>query len=181
MSGLRMMVLTLGLMALLTLVMPTAMAKFSGQHQFVNGSEVDCAKCHIDVYDELTANPDAPHANRSCKFCHTWGNESAPGFWKDPLGLDLKFHAAATIACDNEYCHGKAGANVTAEITNTSAAHTPFYESMHNEPYLQGGNEACVGCHTQVKVNVTISEAKGFNITATSNGTDWNITFSIVP
>lgn len=61
--------------------LPSTMALFSGQHDFVNidatGNQIECVKCHGDVKAEMdssglnlqTGTP-APHAAFKCEYCH---------------------------------------------------------------------------------------------------------------
>ncbi|MHC1583927.1 MAG: hypothetical protein ACXQTM_04780 [Methanosarcinales archaeon] len=68
------------------------------------------------------------------------------------------FHAAATVECVD--CHNPVNFstethNVTGQITGDKAAHKPFYEAALAAQNMSGANEACVGCHTHVRVNIT--------------------------
>jgi|Deesub1362B_J571_1020462.scaffolds.fasta_scaffold00259_3 hypothetical protein len=176
----RRVLLLVGVLALMMLVMPTAMAKFQNQHSFLNGSSVDCTKCHSDVNTELQGSDVSVHKNLDCKDCHIALGPQAAG---------KGYHAAELVEC--LYCHDtNAGQNttwtnrpipsnnVTAEITQTTAAHKPFYEAMLTETTLQGANEACIGCHTNVQVDVAITEQTGYNISATYDGTGWTVSLT---
>ena len=58
-------------------VLPSTFALYGGQHTFVNGSQVDCAKCHNTQNDMIYAGLNStdeggarPHATFTCKDCH---------------------------------------------------------------------------------------------------------------
>ncbi len=191
-------IILIGLIALMVMVMPNAIAKFSGQHEFINGSNVDCVKCHQKEYNEFTSNPDMPHAGTlDCKDCHIGPNYEIGESWYEASGFEQIFynpsqerivlHAAALVEC--LWCHGDmqytfwGGANVTAEFeNNTIEAHRPLYFVSNSSSMLAGVNEACIACHTHA-ANVTIANAEKFlNVTALYTGIGtydgWNISFS---
>ncbi len=182
MAGRGVVILTIGLIALVLLVMPNAIAKFSGQHEFINGSNVDCGKCHATEHTALSSKSDA-HINMSCMDCHIPNNSSAADKYYNPYQSSgttatASYHAAALVEC--LYCHGDlAGnttrfgrvipaANVTEELLSDTAAHKPFFLAANASDLLAGANEACIACHTPAATNttVTISATKLLNITA---------------
>ena len=185
--------LVLGLLALVFLVMPTAMAKFTGQHRFINGSNVDCTRCHQDVADEFSGSP-VHYGTVGCKECHIGLIRSGNRIkWSDaynyvwinsfftetePLYANIgPFHGAALVEC--LWCHvnntltGSNKVNVLMEFNNSDTeAHRPlFWRAMNasgadTADFLRGANEACVACHTHA-ANVTIIEPTQYlNITA---------------
>lgn len=188
-------ILVFGLLAIVFLVMPTAMARFSGQHTFVNGSGVLCQDCHTDINNELETS-DAHNwtelgvsAQEACKNCHIPNNGSGGFTSSDALYNDYQqgntstYHAAALIECT--FCHSenngsatRIGAvipatNVSAELLGDDAAHQPLYKRSYNasgadtSDWLQGSNEACIACHTQA-ANVTVT-GEYSNLTITAN------------
>ncbi len=194
--------LTIGLLALVMLVMPSATAKFSLQHRFVNGSGVDCTTCHPSVHSEITSNNvHTTHgfATNPCKGCHipsyadgdVGGLPSTSPYYNPYQGDTGRFHAAALVECtfchfnnpECSTCHTKA--NVTAEFENSLVeAHRPLYWRTKNasgvdtSDQLRSTNEACIACHTQA-ANVTIIQPVQYlNITANfsdcNEGTDPN-------
>ncbi|NOZ59323.1 MAG: hypothetical protein GXO66_07105 [Euryarchaeota archaeon] len=185
-----MLVLTVGLMALILLVMPSATAKFSLQHRFVNGSGVDCTKCHPSIHSEITSNNvHTTHGfkNNPCRGCHipsyadgdVGGLPASSPYYNPYQGGTGKFHAAALVECtfchfnnpECTSCHTKA--NVTAEFENSQVeAHRPLYWRAKNASgvdtgdLLRSSNEACIACHTKA-ANVTIIQPTQYlNITA---------------
>lgn len=191
----RVALLTIGLLAVMVLVMPQAMARFSGQHTFINGSNVDCTKCHPDVESELSGN--RPHVGTvSCRDCHIgrmvagnrkpWDEAYNYVFLSD--GSDAakiyenisKFHGAALVEC--VWCHVNNSlngnvVNVLDEFNQSDTeAHRPLYfRAMNNtgvdtSDLLQGSNEACIACHTHAaNVNVV---GEYSNLSIVSNYTD---------
>jgi hypothetical protein len=205
----RITLLALGLLAITFLVMPQVVAKFTGQHQFVNGSSVNCGKCHPDIVSEYNSDPNQPHRsiNLACIDCHIGTTDPFLGRvkWSDVYTLtgeeyykDIQFHGAALVEC--LWCHVNntyitAGVDVNAEFNNSQVeAHRPLYWRAKNASgvdtadYLRGANEACISCHTHA-ANVTIIEPTQYlNITAnysdciygTSNCySGWNIAFGV--
>jgi len=190
---LRRYLLAFGLLAIVFLVMPTAMARFSGQHTFVNGSGVDCTKCHPDIGSEIgnshahnwtSADNAVDSDSEGCKACHIpkQGNTNMTGesyLNKYGTGQTSTYHAAALIECT--FCHGQnnasnttlgdniPGANVSAEFTSTEA-HLPLFNRStprsSETDWLKSSNEACVACHTAT-ANVTVTgEYSNLSITA---------------
>ena len=184
--------LVLGVLILIITVMPSASAKFTGQHTFISGSEVDCAKCHSRVAQELSGSDVhnfsvSGYASGACRVCHIirLGGSLNNSY----QGGTSPYHAAALIECT--YCHGEnAGkptgygtaaippVNVTAEFENsTLEAHIPLYMSAKygSTDLLVGANEACIACHTHA-ANVTVSEGGAIliiNATLTDACTPW--------
>jgi len=191
----RNILLVLGLLATAFLVMPQAMAKFTGQHTFVNGSNVNCERCHTTISDELHSG-DAHNWSQStigtspCRVCHIPNNQRSGEDYYNPYqtGVTASYHAAAMVECT--YCHGVRNgtstdnggltipaANITSEFEDsTIEAHRPLYYRAKNasgvdtSDLLKGTNEACIACHTTA-ANVTIIEPTQYlNITATADG-----------
>ena len=186
----RKLLLVLGLVAVIFLVMPSAMAKFTGQHQFINGSSVDCERCHTTISNELHAG-NAHNWSKTtigtspCRVCHIPNNQRSTEAYYNPYGgATASYHAAAMVEC--LYCHGVRNgtttdnggrlipaANVTAEFEGGNVeAHKPLYYRAKNASgvdttdMLQGANEACISCHTY-GANVTIIEPVQYlNVTA---------------
>lgn len=169
--------------------MPNSLSLFAGQHTFYNGSAVNCAKCHQDIIDEALKNAGtgAPHytiMNQSgramCEVCHTTGEingnvilgkDGTGGFGLGSKDLnvtkDTTSHAAVKVECVS--CH----VNVTSEITGINATHGPFYNASNQTlsnmsengfNILKGSNEACVGCHTHIMINITWERSIGYNM-----------------
>ena len=148
-------VLIIGVIAIGMFALPSTLAMYSGQHSFVNGTNVDCAKCHSgsdSIYGELTGG--GPHNYFTCKQCH--GFESGnPNTNNGSMG-----HAATTsVTCVG--CHantpyaggplGFDGDGITVVDELAAGAHKGFANSSDVDL-------ACLGCHTNVGVDGTISE-----------------------
>ncbi len=154
----RKLLLVLGLIAVIFLVMPSAMAKFTGQHQFVNGSSVDCERCHTTISNELHAGNAhnwtkgvTPGLDTSpCRICHipNPNNDVNARYYNPYGGGTAGYHAAAMVECT--YCHGEyngttlyetstdtfksiPSANVTQEFEGGNVeAHRPLYYRAKN-------------------------------------------------
>ncbi len=182
-------ILVMGLLSLVLLVMPSASAKFTGQHAFKAGSEVQCTKCHADIASELNTGAGKAHHNwngtnasivdEECRACHI-PNLGAP-YNNVYGGATASYHAAALIECT--YCHSDnngttvkyvsktiPAANVTAELLGSNAAHTAllkvFEADKPGADYLKGANEACLACHSDAGNATIIGEAVSFEIIA---------------
>lgn len=181
--------LAIGLLAVVFLVMPTAVARFSGQHTFVNGSNVDCSKCHPSVYSEIQSQDvHTTHGfnNYKCRGCHipdlADGDRDLPSsspYYNPYQSGTGKFHAAALVEC--EFCHLNnpectgchATTNVTEEFKNSNIeAHLPLYKRAKNttgrdtSDYQKDSNEACIACHTHASNVTLVGEYQQLNITA---------------
>lgn len=175
-------VITVGLFA-----MPSTLSLFAGQHTFDKaGNTTICAKCHSDVLTEIQFGNyhksliPAGAGGNECKGCHTSatvagnliprGNQSGNGT-ATSVGLYIangsfaygngtnisvgSVHAAVTVEC--KACH------YAVDFTND--AHKDFADNTTAEPWLKGANEACIGCHTKVAVNMTWIRYSGYNYT----------------
>ncbi len=185
----RKVLLVLGVLVLIITVMPSASAKFTGQHTFISAEQVDCAKCHPRVAQELSSSDAhnftvSGYASGACRVCHI---VRLGGRLNNSIGSTSAYHAAALLECT--YCHGEhAGeptgygtanipaANITAEFENSSLeAHIPLYQRARNgsPDFLMGANEACIACHTHA-ANVTVIDNATLIIKAKlSNCTPW--------
>jgi hypothetical protein len=189
-------ILVLGLLSLVLLVMPSASAKFTGQHEFLAGSEVQCTKCHPSVGTELQSHTThnfsvSGYTDGACRVCHIIriSGSSLENLYQQ--NSTEEYHAAALIECT--YCHGDnaggstgygtspiPGANVTQEFENSNIeAHIPLYNRAKqggSTDFLRGANEACIACHTAAaEVNV-IEPAVALQVNATlRNASNCNI------
>jgi len=174
-------VISVGLFA-----MPSTLSLFAGQHTFYNGSSVNCGKCHLDIITEASSQGGnythktilSNTGRAQCAVCHTTGSVSdvpigkntsnAGNYIYDTKTLNVTnnsaVHAAVTVACIS--CH----TNVSTELQGSAEAHGAFYNasaadsSGNNTNILTGGNEACVGCHTHIWVNVTWKRSVGYEL-----------------
>lgn len=186
-------VISVGLFA-----MPSTLSLFAGQHTFDSGANVNCARCHQDIVNELGGTAYGTNNNHSglnaCQGCHRTGNISSipvgkyagngtynfSGIYNQSVGA-MGAHAAVTMECVG--CH----VNVSAEMGSTTEAHRAFNSTAFNSTtsgggtiLMKGANIGCVGCHTHTDVGITWVRPVGFNVTAGfySNGS-YNITLVI--
>lgn len=182
-------VISVGLFA-----MPSTLSLFAGQHTFDAPAYVNCNKCHQDIYDEMTNagkyGLSTAHQStadiKACKGCHRTGTiGSIPlnktnysGSYSQNVSI-AGAHAAVTMECAG--CHS----GVPAELMNASEGHGPYYNasraesSINGTNMLTGANEACVGCHTHININITWRRSVGYNmiVNETTAGT-YNISFT---
>jgi len=171
MIGNKTLVLVCAVLAVGLFVLPSALSLFAGQHQFIGPKQVQCSKCHGAEDAELAAG--GPHKDMGCMDCH----QTLPGTTKhgsDPTGMTFANqtqHASISPQCI--VCHPL----VEGELLNESASHTEFYQGALNASLEQGGNEACIGCHTHIGVNITWKRATTLTFVADHDpATGWNIT-----
>lgn len=179
--------LGLAVMAIGVIVLPQTISLFAGQHNFYDTisnptTAVPCLKCHTDISGELQQPGivNAIHNTMGCDQCHI---TAAPNSEGSRQGLN--FHAAATAACID--CHNATllygtfahNANSTKlgcltchrnpqqipgnfsalSIFSSAEVHNIFAFSAKNSSLLKDANEACIACHTHVKVNIVWTRA----------------------
>jgi len=157
-------IVAIGLVAL-----PQSLALFSGQHNWYDTGAADlpeddkaipCQKCHGDIQAELDQPgfPNQMHRGQSCKGCHMAAPIRKGKTWGGAIEND--FHAAAAPACLD--CHDGSFTTDARSIQNgTEEVHKPFVREVAKEEnsMLKGANEACIGCHTHVAVNINWTKA----------------------
>ncbi len=186
-------VLAVGLFA-----MPSTLTLFAGQHTFNDGANVSCAKCHQDIINEASSqtgnfvhytimNSTSNSGRAQCRVCHTTGNllnvpigkntstggfnYSSPSNKSKDIALDPNAHASVSVECVS--CHSQ----VPSEILGANESHGPFYNASaaqsgtNGTNMFRGANEACIGCHTHIWVNITWNRAVGYNMVVNETGT----------
>lgn len=188
----KVLLLSVAVIAVGLFAMPSTLSLFAGQHTFYNGSEVKCDKCHKDIYEEMTNNPGPFGAStthnttalKACEGCHRTGTISGIPLGNDSTGTfvtnvstNSAAHAAVTLECTA--CHTA----VPARINGTSEAHQPYYQqantSANNMAALNGANEACIGCHTHITINITWKRTRGYNLEADETSGSYSLTFTV--
>lgn len=154
-------VVALGIFAL-----PSVMSVGTGQHTFVNGSQLNCNKCHANANDgvnnELKASTltmysgvvkgttyaqgvkihamDNTGTVGQCKDCHEAASvRTSPDDAGDHTNIKLRPNCTG--------CH----TNVDAELT-AGAGHTGTTDAHARLNSVAAGNAGCMGCHTAVYV-----------------------------
>lgn len=166
--------LAIAIVAVGMFALPSTLAMYTGQHSFVNASEVSCDKCHPSTSGiglELAGSNITAHSNFTCNQCHGAGNTDINLSDNNSLG-----HAASVgITCLG--CHGTAavtGANVTAELGNANAAHKNL--NVSNPQFAATADDACSACHTAVDVNMSGVTSLAYDsgtVNLTSTGGLW--------
>lgn len=184
-------------------VLPSTLALYSGSHDFVQGSDVDCGKCHSGSNgDEIAATiaNGSAHSSFTCKTCH-YGNGGTVGgrFAVDVVGnasgaSDVTAHAAGVsvncIDChsyplayqaDTKDASGADSVNVSAELSLTTAAHKMLKVNTSSDNGGLADNDAvCIACHSRVAVSIVGSSLGTHNastgtiyITNDTSATNW--------
>jgi len=144
MSLSKIVVLGIALLAVGTLVLPSTLTLFAGEHYWYNlvgetaeSNEVPCQKCHADVFEELDQsnfhiNWGDPGADkRDCEACHRSNNTITYALVRTSTTdyqLGQQAHAASVVAC--MLCHQKTAASQSPGVSN------PLYEG----PWAAGFN-----------------------------------------
>ena len=171
-------ILLVSIIAVGMFAVPSTLALYTGSHQFVNGSSVDCGKCHTSSMDDIAAElaSGTAHYTMDCSNCHGYGNTNVD---LDPVGIDgdAADGHAASMNVDCIGCHSGDGAtsssgitdeNVLAELNLAGAAHheVTFNDTAENHD-IDDRDQACIACHTDVPVNITDASL------STTSGTIW--------
>ena len=183
-------------------VLPPTLSIFLGQHDWYYldnpGSDVPCQKCHADIYEELELSPlhkkwgnSAIADTSDCEACHrgnfsiVYANASAGQPGKEA-------HAASRTEC--MYCHGNtsvatfhnapiAGGFGISDLPSDTGVNSTHFEMIvgtgADSNIYPGESEACILCHTNVKVRINFTSYIGYSITAentiTSSTSEWVI------
>lgn len=171
--------LGIAILAVGIIILPQTTALFSGQHDWydttTSGNAVPCAKCHSDIMQELQQPGEVNRLHRQqvgdvsgCDACHmTTAPVTQEKLVQGPGG---QFHAAAAPACLD--CHnGTGGGGISAReiLTGSEEVHKPFANQSFNVRLLKGANEACISCHTHVRVNITWQRATTMTFNSTED------------
>jgi len=187
-------ILAIGLIAL-----PQTLALFAGQHNFYEVSRdpgnlgVPCVKCHGDVNSEISGSQ--VHSSLKCEDCHVL----APIYRGASLGGNKDIHAAAAPACLDCHdgsltsgqwhnftddpsvcanCHGytiPTFGNATSILYGANESHVKFASEASNSLLLKGSNEACIGCHTHVLVNISWTRPTTMNFNVNNTDGTWKV------
>jgi hypothetical protein len=141
--------LTIAVVAIGILGLPSTVSLFSGQHAWYNlspkGNDVPCEKCHADIVAEMDALV-GPHTGETgygrfeCEYCHRifeiytyasgYGTSAKPG---------KEAHAASTIPC--MHCHsGKVAQHGEVSKEDCLKCHDAVYP-----PTFEAGGFGLVG------------------------------------
>lgn len=177
----KILVLSIGVIAVGLFALPSTMSLFSGQHTFYAGANVTCAKCHQDIADELTSTQNQVHRTKSdCSGCHKTRTGTGSGAnvtnnsWRLSGGgtVVFKAHAAVTVEC--LACHGKDLNNktwgVAQQIQSASEAHRTFYWQSVSDKEVGDINMTSIGIAQgqgayvwNTGANQTVIKLKGSN------------------
>ena len=162
-------ILLVSIVAVGMFAVPSTLALYTGSHQFVNGSSVECGKCHTSSMDDIQAELESggAHFTMSCGNCHGPANSNvdlSPG--------NATGHAASMdvdcIGCHTSFNQSVDDEDVLAELNLASAAHHEVtFNSTADNHDIDDRDQACIACHTGVPVNITDASL------STTSGTIW--------
>ena len=173
----KIILLMMSVVAIGMFVLPSTLALYTGQHEFINGTNVECTKCHggANVFSggsniTLELLNGTPHNSFSdnCTACH--GNSQYTGAYT--------YHSAVGGQVTCLGCHGSATppdtkdghVNVSANISSSNEAHVNM-TALTLDP-----DDGCIACHTTVTVNGSIAvpaEAANVTLIGTGNSSHW--------
>lgn len=152
------------------IVLPSTVNIFAGSHTFYDvsgGNESNCKKCHADVLEELkitkvhaTVDDEAGVSGEECRVCHRANVSTSKGT-----------HAATVTSC--RYCHlnassvtgaplaGGFGLSDNEKDTGIHAMHTSYVYYSSRDDLMPNTTEACVGCHSNTWLQVTLNVSTG--------------------
>ena len=182
----KVILLMISVVAVGMFALPSTLALYTGSHQFVNGSNVNCEKCHTSSMDDIKAELESGSAHKTmgCKACHGGANvdlepDTADGHAAsmnvDCIGCHITLsndttHSPASLD-DCIACHGlpvESRDAVQRQLNLATAAHheLTFNASADNQD-IDDRDQACIACHTNVPVNITDASL------STTSGTIW--------
>jgi len=164
-------VLVCAVLAVGLFVLPSALSLFAGQHAFIGPSDVDCEKCHgAEAAEMAGAGENIPHHTLDCTDCH---QTTAAGY--DSIDQHASISPQCIVCHSGSGSKHSTGGDVATELLNDS--HKEFYRDALISDLEEGGNEACIGCHTHIGVNITWERATTLTFVADHDPvTGWNIT-----
>ncbi len=142
-------------------VLPSTLALYSGSHSFVNGTDVDCTRCHVTgagIQGQLENG--SAHSGMNCTACHGWASDAL-----NKTSTNTSAHAAS-MSVDCIGCHAglqmtSGGSdnepnyvNVSMELEVSSAAHKNLNFNSTDQYFNEDKDAACVACHTKVYVAI---------------------------
>ena len=165
----KIVLLMIAVVAVGMFALPSTLALYSGQHEFVDGANVSCDKCHASASVTWSGGPGnelvngTAHEALGCQDCHNAANTTKV------QGTD--YHAATAMGVTCTGCHstgtgaGVLAKNVSQELLNGSEVHNTMGAGTDGQEY------ACIACHTGVTVNGTIVSTNGTATNVTLNNT----------
>lgn len=148
--------LMIAVVAIGVFAMPSVMSVGSGQHTFLNRTQVDCNKCHTSstdgVSNELNQSGYQVYTyNQAGKVAFTGTQQIHKMDGSGTVGTCKSCHALAAVGAGTDHtavtrqpsCTATCHTIALSELQTTSDPHTRFSTA---------GNAGCMGCHTKVAV-----------------------------
>lgn len=132
----KVILLSLSVIATGLFALPQAMSLFSGQHSFVAPTEVQCAKCHQDIYDQIQQNSFHVFAGA--------GNMSGP-VYDTAITSSVSGGSAPCVGCHRigDYTNVSSGVYQYAQVNLTESG-----QGVDNTHTMVATME-CITCHTE--------------------------------
>ena len=148
-----------------------------------SSNDIPCTSCHSRIADEL--NSSAYHKSLSCEDCHRnpyigqdvaiSNGTSIPGKEAHaavkPRCLDCHSQSSITLANGTTVSVPKAKAFGDANYGSDYSAHKKFVVDALGSDLGVGENEACLACHSDMKVTITFRYPEYINFSIEINGT----------
>ena len=177
----KVLLLFIAVIAVGMFVLPSTMALYTGQHDFVDGGNVTCSKCHAAGKDQIAVElmNGSAHEGMDCGGCHGPAGNLVDVTGYGGTAENVTGHAAGVgINCIG--CHSgpspvtttDGAVNVSAELSLSTAAHKSLKFNTSANGGMNDKDMVCVACHTRVNVdlvNVSLTPDSG-NITVEGGG-----------
>lgn len=166
----RRFVILFGFFSLLILASVQVAARYplSGEHKYISGKEVDCARCH--PRQESALNQSAYHQSLNCSGCHATGNPYQEG-------KTARNHSATLVPCTATGCHEDVldTTSINGSINSTYESHRGLFREAGGHLSTFGTykeNEACLACHASFTSDITFIYPEYINFTLRINWSD---------
>jgi hypothetical protein len=148
-------------------ILPSTLSMFGGQHSWYEPQEIDCSKCHIIEYEEMSSGAygvHSPHRTADttfeCTDCHNV-SMNMTYYATGQKGDHTSAHAVTTVSC--LACHGDLFSNGTTCGTTCHYPLSPGLNVMHELVKKNEWNHStCIKCHREYDDNVTIMRENVF-------------------
>lgn len=169
-----------------------------------NGNQVPCEKCHGDIATELSqpGTTNLVHKVMGCEQCHVTTAPNSEGLTQ---GVEFHAAATTScMDCHNTTllfgtfdhstivtflqsgqlgcltCHRNpqsfpSSFSAVSIFTGPSEVHKDFVNGSKNSSLLKDSNEACISCHTHIRVNITWSRKETIAFNASINTGIWSL------
>ena len=169
-----------------------------------NGNQVPCEKCHSDISSEISqpGTTNLVHKVMGCEQCHVTAAPNSEGLVQgvqfhaattasciDCHNTTLLYGTFDHSTIINELRSGQLGCltchrnprtvpgsfSAVSIFTGPAEVHKAFVNGAKNSSLLKDGNEACISCHTHIRVNISWSRPSTMILNASITNGTWSL------